>query len=67
MPTAQIITQRERQILDSLCQGWTAKEIGAQLHISRYTVESHRRNLILKYGVRNTAQLVAKEVRKEYE
>jgi len=54
------ITTRERDILDKICQGLTAKEIGASLNISTYTVDSHRKNLIQKFNARNTVHMVVR-------
>ncbi len=52
------ITSREQEIIDMLSEGFTVKEIGASLYISAYTVESHKRNLIKKFGAKNTVHMV---------
>ncbi|EDP96232.1 response regulator transcription factor [Kordia algicida OT-1] len=52
------LTSRETDILKLLCQQFTTKEIGEQLFISPKTVETHKTNLLLKTGVKNTAGLV---------
>ncbi len=49
---------RELQILTLLGKGFTSDEIAQTLYISTCTVSSHRRNIIAKTGVRNTAHLV---------
>ena len=51
------ITQREKEILSLLCDGYSSKEIGSKLFISPHTVESHKRNLMTKYAARNTVHL----------
>ena len=56
-------SQRELEVLSKICEGLTAKEIGTQLYISQGTVESHKRNLILKFDARNTVDLAVKAVR----
>jgi DNA-binding CsgD family transcriptional regulator len=41
-------------------EGQIAKEIASKLNISPNTVITHRKNLISKFNVRNTAQLIKK-------
>jgi len=52
------LTPREKQVLRLVAEGWTSKEIGAQLKISPKTVEVFRQNLLRKVGVKNSVQLV---------
>jgi DNA-binding CsgD family transcriptional regulator len=54
------ISQRESEILEMIGEGQIAKEIASKLNISPNTVISHRKNLISKFIVRNTAQLIKK-------
>lgn len=51
-------TNRELEVLTLICQEHTTAEIAKQLFISHRTVESHRKNLLEKSGVRNMAGLV---------
>ena len=51
------ITDREKEILISICNGLTNYEISKKLNISERTVEGHRANLIKKTGCRNSACL----------
>ena len=54
------LSKREIEMLTSIAEGMTTEEM-AQMHsISENTVESIRKRLLLKMGVRNMAQLVAK-------
>ncbi|MEE4165560.1 MAG: response regulator transcription factor, partial [Desulfocapsaceae bacterium] len=53
------VTQREREVLKLLAEGYTNREIGSFLHISVKTVEKHRSNLISKLDIHNVAQLTA--------
>lgn len=46
-----------------ICEGMTAREIANELYISAGTVETHKRNLLLKLDVRNSVQLAVKAVR----
>ena len=52
------LTARELEILRLICEEHTTAEIAKQLFISIRTVEGHRKNLMEKTGVRNTAGLV---------
>lgn len=52
------LTKREVEILKLIAQEMTNNEIAERLFISMYTVETHRKNLIRKIGVKNTAGLV---------
>ena len=52
------ISHRESEILELLGDGKIAKEIASKLNISPNTVITHRKNLISKFRVKNTAQLI---------
>lgn len=52
------LTQRERQILELICQGLNTTEIAAKLFLSERTVDNHRANLLDKTGCRNSLSLV---------
>lgn len=52
------ISRREKQVLRLIMDEFTTAEIGEKLNISFGTVETHRRNLLIKLGARNTAGLV---------
>jgi DNA-binding CsgD family transcriptional regulator len=54
------ISHRETEILELIGEGRIAKEIATELNISPSTVVTHRKNLISKLNVRNTAQLIKK-------
>ena len=54
------ISKREAEILEMIGDGQIAKEIASKLNISPNTVITHRKNLISKFNVRNTAQLIKK-------
>lgn len=59
------LSEREKEVLALICQEYTAKEIGEKLFISFRTVEGHRKNLISKLNVRNTAGLVVLAIKNE--
>jgi DNA-binding NarL/FixJ family response regulator len=53
------ITQREREVLKLLAEGFQNKEISDMLHISVKTVEKHRANIMNKLDLHNAAALTA--------
>ncbi|RKR83715.1 LuxR family two component transcriptional regulator [Mucilaginibacter gracilis] len=53
-----ILTDREIQVLEMICNQYASAEIAEKLFISARTVEGHRNNLLLKTQSRNTAGLV---------
>ena len=53
------VTQREREVLKLLAEGYTNKKIGEFLNISVKTVEKHRSNLMGKLDLHNVAALTA--------
>jgi two-component system, NarL family, response regulator NreC len=59
-----LLTEREREILQLLGEGKSNKETAAVLNLSPYTVETHRTNLMQKLGLHNTAEIVLYAVRK---
>lgn len=52
------LSRREKQVLRLIVDEFTTAEIADKLHISFGTVETHRRNILIKLGARNTAGLV---------
>lgn len=53
------LTPRELEILKLTVQGLNNKEVAIKLNLSRYTIETHRKNIRLKLKVRNTTELIA--------
>lgn len=56
--TPVVLTRREEEILELICQQLTTDEMAEKLFISATTVNGHRNNLLQKTGCRNTAGLV---------
>lgn len=52
------LTKREKEILKLICDGKLTREIADQLFISLHTIETHRRNILNKMEVKNTAHMV---------
>lgn len=53
-----LLTAREKEVLALIAEGMTNPEIAAKLFVSPLTVDSHRKNLLAKFGVKNTAAMV---------
>jgi len=52
------LTKREKEILHLISEGLTNNQIAEKLYISPLTVDSHRKNLLTKLNVNNTASLI---------
>ena len=52
------LTRREKEVLQLIANGKTNTQIAAELFISPLTVDSHRKNLLTKLDVHNTAALI---------
>jgi DNA-binding NarL/FixJ family response regulator len=52
------LTKREKEILAHIAEGLTNNQIAEKLFISPLTVDSHRKNLLTKLNVNNTASLI---------
>ncbi len=52
------ISTRETEVLKLIADGLTNAQIASQLFISLHTVESHRKNLLIKFEANNTATLI---------
>lgn len=53
-----VITRREKEVLALIAEGLTNHEIAEKLFISTTTVDTHRKNLLTKFEVKNTATLI---------
>jgi RNA polymerase sigma factor (sigma-70 family) len=63
--TYELLTDREKQILQLLAEGKSNKEVATLLDLSPYTVETHRTHLMQKLNLHNTAEIVLYAVRKK--
>ena len=59
-----LLTIREREILQLIAEGSSNKEVAAALNISPYTVETHRSHILEKLNLHNPAELILYAVRK---
>jgi len=62
--TYELLTNREREILQLLAEGRTNKEVAAMLNLSLYTVETHRTHILQKLNLHNVPDLILYAVRK---
>ena len=62
--TYDLLTGREREILQMVAEGKSNKDIANQLHLSVYTVETHRANLMEKLNLHTVPELILYAVRK---
>jgi DNA-binding NarL/FixJ family response regulator len=60
----ELLTTREREILQLFAEGKSAKEVAAILGLSLYTVETHRSNIFQKLNLHSSAELILYAVRK---
>ena len=60
---AAILTKREREVLQLISEGKSTKLIATQLDVSIKTVETHRRQMMEKLGIRNVAGLTKYAIR----
>jgi two-component system, NarL family, response regulator NreC len=62
--TYELLTTREREVLQLLAEGKSNKEVAAVLNLSLYTVETHRGNILQKLNLHSGADLILYAIRK---
>jgi len=60
---SQLLSDREREVLQLLAEGKSTKEIADRLHLSVKTIETHRRSIMEKLHIRTVAELTKYAVR----
>lgn len=60
----ELLTAREREILQLLAEGKANKDVANLLNLSLYTVETHRAHILQKLGLHSVADLILYAVRK---
>ena len=60
----ELLTDREKEVLQLLAEGRANKEVAAQLDVGVSTVETHRANLMQKLNLHSTAEIVLYAMRK---
>ena len=59
-----LLTTREREVLQLLAEGKNNKDVAQLLNLSLYTVETHRSNIFQKLNLHSTAELILYAIRK---
>ena len=54
------ISNREKEVLELLCEGKTTKEIANSLMLSPHTINSHKKNMMEKVGAKNSVEMTFK-------
>ena len=65
MKDLPVLTPREKEVLELIAEGYTNPQIAEKIYLSPFTVDSHRKNLLAKLGVKNTASLIRLAVEKK--
>jgi len=60
----EVLTDREREVLQLMAEGHSTKQIATKLHISVKTVETHRRQIMSKLNIHTIAELTKYAIRK---
>jgi DNA-binding NarL/FixJ family response regulator len=60
----ELLTTREREVLQLLAEGKNNKEVANLLNLSLYTVETHRSNIFQKLNLHSGAELILYAIRK---
>lgn len=60
------LSEREREIITLIAEGHTNAVISEKLFLSKHTVNTHRKNIMAKLGVKNTAGIVMYAVKEKY-
>ena len=59
------LTPREMEVLELIAKEYTTQEIAQRLFLSPKTIEGHRKSLLSKFHVKNTAGLIIKAIEKK--
>jgi DNA-binding NarL/FixJ family response regulator len=63
---ANVLSNREREVLQLLAEGKSTKQIALHLHISVKTVETHRRQIMEKLDIHSVAELTKYAIRQGF-
>jgi DNA-binding NarL/FixJ family response regulator len=62
--TYELLTTREREVLQLVAEGKSNKEVANLLNLSLYTVETHRTHILQKLNIHSVPELILYAVRK---
>jgi DNA-binding NarL/FixJ family response regulator len=57
LPQGCCLTEREKEVIELVTQGKTSKEFGEQLHLSKHTIDTHRRRIIEKLNINSISDI----------
>src|SRR5947208_17567 len=60
----ELLTSREREVLQLIAEGKSNKDVANMLNLSLYTVETHRSNILEKLNLHSVPELILYAVRK---
>jgi two-component system response regulator NreC len=60
----ELLTNREREVLQMVAEGMSNKEVASALNLSLYTVETHRTHILQKLNLHSVPELILYAVRK---
>ncbi len=60
---ADALSRREREVLCLVAQGMSTKQIAAELHVAKRTIDWHRRNIMDRVNIRTVAELTKFAIR----
>lgn len=63
MPTKDFFSKREKQVLKLLAKGNSSIDIARQLNISKFTIDTHRRNMLQKTQTHTSVDLIMKSIK----
>lgn len=63
--SAYLLSEREKEIVELLCEGFSVKEIANQLNVSPRTIDNHKARVMQKLGFHNTIELVKYAIREK--
>ena len=61
-----VLTRREKEVLILIAEGMTNNEIATKLFVGSTTIDTHRKNLLTKFGVKNTASLIRMAIQMQF-
>lgn len=61
-----VLTRREKEVLELIAEGLTNNEIAQKLFISSTTVDTHRKNLLVKFNAKNVAAMIKSAAQLHY-
>jgi DNA-binding CsgD family transcriptional regulator len=57
------VTLQEKKIIELIGLGYSTIQMAETLSVSPHTIESHRKNLLVKFDAKNSAELILKAVK----